>query len=160
MSKDIKKTQKIRNNYFRKFRQHIKIGIFAIIVISILGNFYLFSSNMVLHHKLKKTKKEYSNDMERTTKEYQKVIDEKDNLLSEIQDLNFKFTELNNSKIELELLIEQLNDENVTLYSIREELVKGINNTNYQIKMMQKSVGTIIDEKQTELDKKEKNIRN
>ncbi len=158
MFKNIEKTEQNINKFFRKFSLWSKIAFLCVFGLSVAVNIILLYSNVSVRNKLHKTENNYQKDIARTTQQYQILSNENKNLNNEIQALNIKFIELDNTKVELQEMINLLNNENITLYSIKDELIKGIKRTNTQLGNMQKSVGDIIDKKQKQLDRKEKKL--
>jgi len=158
MFKNIEKTENNINKFFQKFSFWSKVAFLFIFVLLIIGNVILLSLNTSVRKKLRKTKNIYQKDIERTTEQYQILSNENKKLNNEIQVLGLKLIELDNTKIELQEMIDLINQENITLFSIKDELIRGINRTNYQLENMKSSVGNIIDEKQKKLSIKEQKI--
>jgi len=158
MFKDIEKTEKNINKFFRKFNFWSKVAFLFIFGFSIITNIVLLSINSSVRYKLHKTENNYQKDIKRTTEQYQILSNENKKLNNEIQALGLKFIELDNTKIELQEMVSLINQENITLYAIKDELLRGITRTNNQLENMKTSVGSIIDKKQEELSIKEKKI--
>ena len=146
MYKNIKITD-TKNNNISKY-------IIAIIfILSILTNAWLIIENASKKKELQELKNKCEKDINRSSEQYSILYNKNNRLQKQLQDLEFKLIETMNNTIELTVLLQQLENENVTLYNIKDELTKGVNRTNYQLKSMQKSVNSLIDQKQERLNK-------
>lgn len=142
-----KKITETKNNNISKY---IVVIIF---ILSILANAWLIVGNVSKKKELQQIKNNCKKDINRSAEQYSILYNENMRLQKKLQDLNLKLMETMNNTIELTVLLQQLENENVTLYNIKDELTRGVNRTNYQLKSMQKSVNALIDQKQKRLNK-------
>ena len=152
MFKDIKKTENNINSFFIKSTT-LRVILVSVFVFAIFGTTYFWVLNSSLKKEAKEQSAKYEIDIKRASEQYFVLYNHNQKLQKEIQDINLTLIETINSTVDLQVMLQQLNKENVTLYSIQDELVRGINNTNYQLNVLQKSVNKIIKEKQEVLER-------
>ena len=145
-----KKESEIRIENINNISKYI---IALIFVFSIFANAWLIVQNVSKKKELQELKNKCEKDINRSSEQYSILYNKNNRLQKELQDLEFKLIETMNNTIELTVMLQQLENENVTLYNIKDELTKGVNRTNYQLKSMQKSVNALIDQKQKRLNK-------
>lgn len=156
--KDIEKTEKRINNFYDRFSLLTKLILLVILVLSVLVNTVLWTSNLATKRKLKKAKAQHEADMQRTTEQYQILSKENEKLKNQKQALNLRLIDAAQNRVELEQLINQLNEENITLYAIKDELSRGVVRSNSQLRQLEASLNTLIDQKQELIDRREREL--
>lgn len=152
------KIEKKINHAYSQLSFTGKIIIVSIILFSLIGNIILVSSNFRLSNRLYATKNKYKTDLDRAKDSYFLLNLENANLEKKIQNLYLELAETLNNTVELQIMMNHVTEENLTLYSIKDELADGINKTSYQLKKMQKSVNDLIVTRQKSNEKEQELI--
>ena len=154
MSNNVEKSDQRIKKISDSLNNTSKFILALIFVIAIFGNAWLIVKNVTLKKELQKTQKKYNSDIKRSSEQYSILYNKNLSLQSQLQNVNLKLIETINNTVEIQVMIQQIEHENVSLLTIRDRLAVGINKTNSQLKSLQKSVNVLIDKKQKVLDKK------
>ena len=154
MSNNLEKSDQRITNFSENINNVSKFILVLIFIFAILGSAWLTVKNVALKKELQKTQKNYKRDIKRSTEQYSIIYNKNLMLEQQLQNVNLKLIETINSTVEISLMLQQIENENVSLLLIRDKLADGINKTNYQLKSLQKSVNIVIDKKQEILDGK------
>jgi len=159
MINDIEKTEEKINNFFRKVDLPTKLLITLVLVISVFLNGLLFLKYANTKTDLKKSEAKYVTDIKRSKEQYSLLYAQNTSLQKQVKDLNLELIKTINNTVDLQVMFQQIYDETVTLYSIKDELSTGIQKTKNQLQKLQTSINTIIENKDNFLDSTELQIR-
>jgi len=158
MLKNIEKTEKKINSFFDRLDFITKIVLIAVFVTSILLNSFLVLRYATLKHNYNKLETKSISELERASEQYKKLYSENAYLEKKFKTLNLELIKTINNTVDLQEMLNQILNEAVTLYSIKDELDSGIKKTTKQLNSLQKIINSMIDEKQQLLDSAEFNM--
>jgi biopolymer transport protein ExbB/TolQ len=160
MLKDIEKTEDKINKFFKRFDTVAKLILFVVLIISLFFNVIITFKYTKTTISLSRLETKYNEDIQRAKEQYSLLYAQNTSLNKQVQDLNLELVKTINNTIDLQVMFQQIYDETITLYGIKDELKVGIQKTNNQLKKLQTSIETIIENKQNFLDSTELNILN
>lgn len=155
---NLDKTEEKINKFFNRFSLFSKLLIVLFLLIS-------FVFNMIFSAKIVKLKSDneilqitYNEDIRRAKEQYSLLYAQNISLNKRVQDLNLELIKTINNTVDLQIIFQQIYDESITLFSIKDDLNEGIEKTNVQLKKLQTSIEDIIETKQSILDSTEIDI--
>jgi len=155
------KKEKIENKIIESFMQLSFVGkilVLGIFLFSIIGNIILITTNISTSNRLYDSRLKYKTDIDRAQERYFLLSLENSNLRKKIQELNLELAVTLNNTVELQVMMNQVNEENITLASIKTQLTDGIRRTNQQLQLMQGSVNKMIESRHLENEAEELEI--
>ena len=137
---------------YNKLSRWGKVLLLAAIIVIIL--LLIITACLAVHYKNQRSDAiaEYERLLEKSLQNYYIQGVANSNLEKQLQDLSIELATLRNNTLDLEKVLNDWRSDYRDLSEIRKRMKDGIRKTNAQLDAMSKSVGSIIDQRQYELN--------